>query len=262
MTRNVRFIWCQFMRYVYRFLPVIGLVLLLLVSEVVIRVSGLPSYIAPAPSIVFVRLLSEWNNLWAATTETALTAFFGFLVAAVVGAAVALAMAQFRALERMAFPWFVVLQSTPVIALAPLVIIWFGPGLAGKVFLAAIIAIFPVVVNSVVGLRSLPDDVEKLVSLYNASWLDRISKAALPNALPQVLSGLRVAATLSVVGAIVAELIFADSGLGRLLMIAAYRLDTPFAFGIVVCAALVGVGFVYMIRYIELHAIFWHPSQR
>jgi len=237
--------------------PAAALVGGLFAWEAVVRLFGIPRYLLPAPSVIGASVLGNWSALLTAAIESSQAAVLGFLLAGLVGIGVGILFSQSKLLEEGLFPYFVIVQSTPVVAVAPLIIIWFGTGLMGKVVMAAIVCLFPMVVNTATGLRSVPQEIRDLMVLHNASKVQALRKGTLPNALPHIFAGFRISATLSVIGAIVAELITADRGLGKILMVSSFRLDTPQLFGSVAASAALGVAFFSVIRAIERRLVFW-----
>ena len=226
--------------------PIILLAVLLGVWETACRMGDVPVYLLPPPSAVAAALIdraplllaSAWNTLW-----MALQALF---VATLVGGGLAVAVSLSRMAEAAARPLAVTLQVTPVVAIAPLVIIWFGLDHAGRavIALAAVVAFFPIFSGVLTGLRSADPDLERLFDLYGASRLQRLWRLRLPSALPFALEGLRVAAGLAVIGAVVAEFVSgsgAAQGLAWRLLEAGNRLRTAEMLAALVCLAIMGV---------------------
>ena len=226
--------------------PIILLAVLLGVWETACRMGDVPVYLLPPPSAVAAALIdraplllaSAWNTLW-----MALQALF---VATLVGGGLAVAVSLSRVAEAAARPLAVTLQVTPVVAIAPLVIIWFGLDHAGRavIALAAVVAFFPIFSGVLTGLRSADPDLERLFDLYGASRLQRLWRLRLPSALPFALEGLRVAAGLAVIGAVVAEFVSgsgAAQGLAWRLLEAGNRLRTAEMLAALVCLAIMGV---------------------
>ena len=200
-----------------------------------------PTWILPGPGQVwrrFVQAAGDGTLLQHAQvtlTEALLGFALGFCVAAVLG----YLLAKSPTLERLVSPYVVASQSTPVVAVAPLLILWFGAGLLSKVLVCALVVFFPMLVNTVVGLRSIDPDYRSLFETLNASTWQTFTKLELPAALPVLLGGVRVGITLSVVGAVVGEFIGSDQGLGALINIARGLFDTPLMF--VALLTLIGI---------------------
>ena len=226
--------------------PIILLAVLLGVWETACRMGDVPVYLLPPPSAVAAALIdrapllltSAWNTLWMALQA--------LVVATLVGGGLAVAVSLSRMAEAAARPLAVTLQVTPVVAIAPLVIIWFGLDHAGRavIALAAVVAFFPIFSGVLTGLRSADPDLERLFDLYGASRLQWLWRLRLPSALPFALEGLRVAAGLAVIGAVVAEFVSgsgAAQGLAWRLLEAGNRLRTAEMLAALVCLAIMGV---------------------
>ena len=191
-----------------------------------------PDWILPSPARVahrFWQAVSD-GTLWYHTRVTLSEALLGFALGFAVAVVLGYALAKSPTLERLLSPYIVASQSTPVIALAPLLVLWFGSGLLSKVLVCALVVFFPMLVNTVVGLRSIDAEYRALFAALGASPWQVFTKLEVPAALPVLLGGVRVGITLSVVGAVVGEFIGADRGLGALINIARGLFDTPLMF--------------------------------
>ena len=183
--------------------------------------------------------LSKADVLGPATAVTALEALLGFAVGAGLALAIAIACSFVPYLEDLVYPYAVALKAIPVVAVAPLLILWFGNGLASKVVMAALICFFPVLVNASTGFRDLPDEGLELFRTLSASRRQVMWHLRLPSAMPYIFASFKVAASLAVVGAIVGELAGSDRGIGFIIQVSSYRLDTPLLFAALgYCAAL------------------------
>ncbi|HRN51283.1 MAG TPA: ABC transporter permease [Anaerolineales bacterium] len=204
----------------------------LLAWELVVRVSQLPAFILPGPGIVWARLLtaladgSLLRHLWVTLQEVLLGLALGTLVASLLG----YWLARSPRWERLLAPFVVASQSVPIVALAPLLVIWFGPGLLSKTLICALIVFFPILINTIIGLKSVPQDLSDLMRSLQASRAQTLRLLELPAALPVLLGGLRIGATLSVIGAVVGELVGADRGLGFLINVGRGQYDTALVF--------------------------------
>ncbi len=242
--------------------PVAAAVLLLVAWEVAVRLLRIPEYLVPAPSRVVAKVFQHLPLLarqgWVTTQEILL----GYLVSIAVGIPLALAIFLWPAFSRSVYPLLVASQAVPKTAIAPLFIIWFGFGMVPKVLVAFLIAFFAIVINTVVGLQSVqPEKIYLARSMGLGSWPTFV-KFRLPQALPAIFGGLKVAITLAVVGAVVGEFVGADSGLGYLLMQASGTLDSPLLFAGFVPLTIIGAGLFLLIELIERLAIPWHSSRR
>jgi NitT/TauT family transport system permease protein len=239
-------------------LPILSAALVLAAWEAMVRLLSIPFYLLPPPTSIVRSMAENSGALFNATFETAMSAIWGFAISAFIGIIAGALISRSHTLERSLLPLLTALQATPIVAIAPLIAVWFGTSLKGKVVMASIIALFPIIVNTTVGLKSLQAPVRDVLNAYNATKLQVLLKAEAPNALPQIFAGLRISATLSVIGAIVAELIVADRGLGKYLVVSQYYLDTPRMFGAVICSAGLGIIFIALIKAIEQKVIFWN----
>ncbi len=200
--------------------------------ELAVRVGGYPQYILPSPGAVASRFLISvadgtwWRHTRITLVESLLGFGLGFLVAVVLG----YALARVKLLERTLSPYVAASQSLPVVAIAPLLVLWFGYGLSAKVLVCALIVFFPILVNTVVGIRNIPKDLLEVAQVYGAGRLQTIRMVEMPLALPVLLGGVRLGLTLSITGAVVGEFVGADEGLGVLLNISKGLFDTPLTF--------------------------------
>lgn len=244
-------------------LPAAFLFLLVLVAwELAVVLLDVPKYILPSPSEIGAELLAEGGSLSVDLGWTMLEAVLGFLVGSTVAFVAAIVFVHVPIVERAAFPWAIVLQTVPIVAIAPLLTIWFGFTLAPKVLIAAIICFFPVLVNTTRGLRSVSGEALELMSVLSASKAAIFRRLRLPSSLPYVFAGLRVAATLSVIGAIVAEFTGSDRGIGYVIVQASYRIDTTLMFAGITLSSLGGILFFNIIGWIEKSSLRWPDARR
>ena len=212
-------------------MPVSGTVAVIL-WWIVTRWSELPAFILPAPLVVFRRFLLVIGNgtlLWH-TSYTLLEVGLGLIAGAFLATVLGYLLAKSSTLERLLSPYLVASQAIPIVAIAPLLVIWFGPGLFSKVLIAGLIVFFPVLVNTVVGIRAVPQDLRDLMRSLRATRLQTLRYLEIPAALPVFLGGLRIGATLSVIGAVVGEFVGADRGLGFLINVGRGQYDTALVF--------------------------------
>lgn len=242
--------------------PAIALSLAIVGWELYVKLGDKPEYLVPAPTRVFERLLEQpmffVSNGW----TTAYEAMLGFLLGSSIAIALAVIMAHSRILERSIYPVAVLVKVTPVVAVAPMFIIWFGFGVTPKIFIAALITFFPVLVNAVTGFRDVHPRAHEFMRSVNASKLDVMLKLRVPSALPYLFAAFKVSATLSVIGAFVAEWIGASKGLGHVLALAHTTLDMPTMFAAIAVLAIIGTLFIVAISILEKRLLFWHESMR
>lgn len=236
-------------------LPIVAAATLFVLAwKVVVVVGGYPPFILPAPEVVGARFIEAWaDGIIAPHTVTTLTEIgLGFTGGATAGVLVGYVLARSRLAERLLSPYLVAAQATPILALAPLIFLWLGSGLTGKVLICSLIVFFPVAVSTMVGVRSVDRGLLELAHSLQATRRQVVSKLEVPAALPQILGGMRVGATLAVVGAIVGEWAGGNSGLGFLILLARGSLfDIPLMFATLLTIALIGVALYLLVVLIE-----------
>jgi NitT/TauT family transport system permease protein len=245
-------------------LPVAVLAVGIAAWELVVRLNDIPPYVLPAPSVVFQTLVSDWAVLSQSLLTTLSTTLEGFLAAAVGGIVLALLFNQSKWLEYSLFPYAVILQVTPVIAIAPLLLIYL-PQQTAVVACAWIVAFFPVLSNTTLGLNSVDRNLAGLFQLYGASRIQTLRYLKLPAALPYILGGLRIAGGLSLIGAVVAEIAAgsagAGSGLAYRIAESGYRLNIPRMFAALLLLSAAGI-VIYALLALTSHLVLrrWHES--
>jgi len=242
--------------------PVLTLGAVLIAWEVVVDLFKVPEYLLPPPSGIGGAMAAEWRYLLFHTWVTTKEILLGFALAVLVGIPAAVAIVMSPALERALYPLLVASQSVPKIAIAPLLIFWAGIGTLPKVLVAFLISFFPIIIDTVVGLRSVEPEMLHLARSMGAGERRIFLKIRFPSALPNLFAGLKVAVTLAVVGAIVGEFIQADQGLGYALLQANAVLNTKLGFAAIIVLAAVGVAMFAIVDMIERRLIPWHASHR
>lgn len=246
----------------YMLPPAIALSLAIVGWELYVKLGDKPEYLVPAPTRVFERLVEQpaffASNAW----TTAYEAMLGFLLGSSIAIALAVIMAHSRILERSIYPVAVLVKVTPIVAVAPMFIIWFGFGVTPKILIAALITFFPVLVNAVTGFRDVHPKAHDFLRSINASKLEIMMKLRVPSALPYLFAAFKVSATLSVIGAFVAEWIGASKGLGHVLALAHSTLDMRTMFAAIAVLAIIGTLFIVAISILEKRLLFWHESMR
>ncbi len=240
--------------------PILFLIVLLLCWEGIVRWLAIPKWLLPAPSAIFERFL-KMRSLWFHTGLTVLEAAAGFSLSAVLGIALAAGIAHSRFLERGVFPYVVVSNAIPIIAIIPLLTIWFGFGYAPKVLIAAIISFFPIVTNTTRGFKSADTRVLDFMRSINATRWQVFSKVQFRSALPFIFAAFRIASSLSLVGAVVAEFYGSDRGLGYLVITSATQLQTDMLFVAIVVLALLGMTCFAVFGRIERTYGAWQADQ-
>jgi NitT/TauT family transport system permease protein len=241
----------------------LGSFLLIVVAwDLAVRIFSIAPYLVPAPLDVVGDLIEHWQLLGIHALWTSMTVLAGFIAAAVVAVPLAVLIVVSSVAERLLYPPMVATQSIPKIALAPLFIVWFGFGVTPKVAVAFLIAFFPIVIDTIVGLRGIDPAMLQLARTMGAPRYRVFLKFSLPHALPSIFGGLKVASTLAVVGALTGEFIGSDKGLGYVLLQASGNLNTTLLFATLVALSVLAMLFFYAVEAVERLAIPWHVSQR
>ncbi|TLS49286.1 ABC transporter permease [Paenibacillus antri] len=222
--------------------------------ELAVRWFDIPVYLLPAPSSV---VSSMDASLASHMTVTLLEALVGFLIANVLGLLTAVIFVHSKPIEKGAFPLAIALKTTPLVALAPLLVVWMGTGYSSKVVASMLICFFPILVNSVKGLKAIEHEAWELFSTYKGSKWDMFWKLRLPTSLPYVLSALKISSSLAIVGAIVGEFVGANKGLGYVVLVSSYHMDTPVMFSAIIASAACGLALFWAIAWLEKKVIFW-----
>ena len=242
-------------------LPLVPLVFIVfvLVWEGLVRAWHVPEFLVPAPSAIWRALVAGVaNRLYVDHFGVTLyESLLGFLIAAAAGIAAGTVIAQFRVVERTFYPYLVALQTLPKIAIAPLLIVWLGFGLTSKVVIAALVAFFPILVNVIVGLKTVDASKLDLMRSLDASRWQTFRYVTFPNALPFVFAGLDIAVVFSVLGAIVGEFVGSQRGLGNLILQFHTSLDIAGMFAVLLLLAALGVGLHLAVQAIQRRVIFW-----
>ena len=241
--------------------PAVGLALaVLVVWELAVRLFKIPTFVVPAPSAIATALVESRAALAAASKATAVEVLFGFVLAAVVGIAVALLIVRFERFGKALYPLVVLFQNVPKVALAPIFILWFGYDLAPKVVLIVVIAFFPVAIDMLAGLQSVEPSFVALMQSVGAGRTEILRRVRIPHSLPHLMAGLKVAITFSVIGAIVGEFAGASAGLGYVIQFASTQLDTPLVFAALVVVSVLGLLFYYLVELAERLLVPWSPK--
>jgi NitT/TauT family transport system permease protein len=242
--------------------PVVVLIALLVLWEVVVVVFRVPRVILPAPSVVLAQIASNPGFLLSQASSTLLETLLGFALSLVLGIPLAVLIVYSRLLENTAYLLLAVMNSIPKVALAPLFIIWMGTGLPPKVAIALMIAIFPIVIDTVIGLRSVPHEMLDLARSMGASHRKVFWKIRFPAALPSILGGAKVAMSLAIVGAIVGEFVGADRGLAYVILTSQGSFNTPRMFAALTVLSVMGITLFYAVDFMERRLLPWHVSHR
>ncbi len=243
-------------------LPGAIIAVVLLLWQVAAVSLQLPRWLLPSPTDIAGAMLSSRELLAQHTLVTLEEVVVGFLIAFVVGVALAVAIACSRTLERAIYPFVIASQTIPVIAIAPILLIWFGYGLLPKVIVVALTCFFPIVVNMVDGLRSVDPELVSLMRTLGSSRWQLFAKAQLPASLPALFSGTKVAVAVSVIGAVIGEWVGASAGLGYFMVRSASQFQTARVFGAIVVLSVMGVGLFALVALSEKWLLPWYHDDR
>ena len=231
--------------------PLLLALIVLLLWEAAAVLFGVPDWLLPAPSKIAATLVGSADLLARHALVTLAEIGVGFAASFVLGVLLAVAISRSRAVERALYPFVVASQTVPVVAIAPLLLIWFGYGLAPKAIVVVLICFFPIVVNAVDGLRSVDPDLRNLLRTMGATPMQTFLKVEAPAALPYLLSGTKVAVSVSVIGAVIGEWVGAQAGLGYLMVRSASQFQTARVFAALVVLALMGIALFGLVALVE-----------
>lgn len=248
------------MRILRHLSPWIAMALIILVWAVSVQVFNIPAYLVPSPQSVLEEIWRQRWPLLTASLWTTLEIWLGFGLAVLLGLGLGIPIAYSRALESAVLPIVVVQQVVPKVAIAPLFLIWLGYGLSPKVFVACLIAFFPILMNTIKGLRTVDIELTQWVGTLGATRLQIFTKLAMPWALPYIFAAMKVAITFAVVGAVVGEFVGSDRGLGYLILQSTNVLDTKLTFAALAVLSLIGILSYWIILIAERLLVPWERS--
>ena len=232
--------------------------------QLVVHFTDLPAFILPSPLDVgnrFARTLVD-GSLLRHTSVTLVEVLLGLLTGTATATVLGYLLAKSRLFERILAPYLVASQAVPVVAIAPLLVIWFGPGIFSKVLICALIVFFPVLVNTVVGVRAVPTPLRDLMRSLRATRWQTLRYLEIPAALPVFLGGLRIGAALSVIGAVVGEFVGADKGLGFLINVGRGQYDTALVFVAIFALILLALALYGIVAWLEGYLLKWQAWRR
>ncbi len=241
---------------------------LLALWQIVLWVFRVPPFMLPSPWAVARAVGARLPSLGTAFAITGVEALGGLLASIVAGVAIALIFAQSRWIRRMLYPYTLLLQTVPIVAIAPLILMWVGAGTASVTLIAFIISLAPIIANTTQGLVSVEENMVHLFLMHNASPTQLLFKLRLPHAVPSLFVGIRIASGIAVIGAITGELYAGSSrvgegGLGYSILYASSQLQTDYLFALVLAATVVGFGFFFLVMFFEWYFLHrWHESVR
>ena len=246
--------------------PVVAFVLFVGLWQLIVGQAGIPPYMLPKPTDIVASVGDNWRSLFGSVYTTALETVIGFLLSVVGGVLGAILLASSKVIERSVYPYAIVLQTIPIVAIAPIIVIWFDAGLRSIVIIAFLIGFCPMLSNTLIGLNSTDQHLKNLFRLYNASKWQTMWKLRIPAALPYIVGGLKISCSLCVIGAIVGEYVAGvgggQGGLGYAITYAAIRIQTPYLFACGLMASLLGIAFYQLVNWFSRELLgSWHESE-
>jgi NitT/TauT family transport system permease protein len=223
------------------FYPVLGVAVMLALWQLYVSAFGINRIVLPGPLDITRAAIANWPILMRETWPTFLESVLGFALAVAIGIPVAVCVASSRVLNLTLYPILIATQSVPKVAVAPIILVWFGLGLQSKLVIAFLVAFFPIVVDTATGMRATPAGLIELARSLRASRLQIFLKVQFPAALPSIFAGAKVAVTLAVIGAVIGEFVGSLNGLGNLLLTANSQLDSPLAWAALVWLSVLGI---------------------
>lgn len=237
--------------------PILLTAVLLLVWQLAVRLSGTPRWLLPAPSDVVLAFITDWAILWPNALVTLSEVLAGFALALLTGIGLGIGVFRSQTLERVLYPLIIASQTIPIPALAPLLLVWFGPTVWPKILVTALIGFFPLAVSTVEGLRSADRDVVNLLRSFGASPGTVFRLAEFPSSLPYIFAGARIAVAISVIGAVFGELVGARAGLGYLMTRSIAQFETPRLVAAIVLLSIMGTGLFALVGLVERVVLPW-----
>ncbi|WP_338666002.1 ABC transporter permease [Pararoseomonas sp. SCSIO 73927] len=242
--------------------PLVTFVIFLGLWQAVASAGLVPAYLLPSPGAVGHALVTVYGQgtIWPHLAATASEMVFGFILGSIAALIAAAVVAEFRAVERCVYPYIVALQSMPKVALAPLLIVWFGFGLTSKIILVALICFFPVFVNVLTGLRATRAELVDLYRAFSSTRWRIFWDVRLPSAAGSIFAGLQVALVLALLGAVVGEFVAAQEGLGSLIQASSLNFEVPVMFACIITLAAMGSVASAIVRFVQRRVVFWEGA--
>ena len=248
--------------FLRRLTPLAGVFVFLAIWQIGVVAYQVPVYLLPPPTTIARTFVEEFPRLlyhgWITTYEM----LGGYALAVGIAIPLAIAITSSKRFDEFVMPTMLFFQVVPKVAIAPLFLVWFGVGTTPKVLVAFLISFFPIVIDAAVGLRSMSPEMNDLARSMGASRMQVFAQFRLPTSLPYLFSGLKVAATLAIAGAVVGEFVGADKGLGYLLLTTNSNMETALMFATIVALTIIGLAFFYLVEFIESLLIPWHVTHR
>lgn len=237
-------------------IPVIALICLLAAWELIVKVFTINAIVLPPPTAIALAFAENWRVLLKETGITMLESVFGFILGSGIAYLLAVAFVHSRTTEQAVYPYAVALKSTPLIAIAPLLVLWFGNGILSKVVMSALVAFFPVLVNAVNGLKAVDEELLDLMHSLSASRWQILTKIRFQASLGYTFAALKIASSLAVVGAVIGEFTGSTQGIGHLINTSSYYLEIPLMFAGIVMISLGGILFFGFVNWLERLIVF------
>lgn len=241
--------------------PFIIFILIIVLWEIIVVSFNVPDYLLPAPTEVVKKGIELKSSILKDTFITMSEAILGFIFGCCIGILTAIAFAHSRTLELSFYPYAIALKSIPIIAIAPLIILWFGNGIAPKIVISALVCFFPAIVNTVKGLKAIDENALDLFKSLSASRWQIFKMLRFPNSVPYIFSALKISSTFSIIGAIVGEFAGADEGLGFFIIQSSYWMRTTDMFVAIIIISVVGILFFWFIGFIERLVLKWQDNE-
>jgi len=249
----------QGMRWLVSYLPsAVFIVVAFVLWELVVEIFSIPSFLIPKPSSIFAELIGTRVSWLEHTLVTLYETLAGFALAAVVGIFTGYLIVHFKTISNIIYPYILAAQIVPKVAIAPLLFIWFGFGETPKILLSFLLAYFPIVIDTVIGLRAVDPDLLDLMKILNARSYQTFLYVKWPNALPQIFGGFKVAMTLAVIGAVIGEFVGAQKGLGYMIILAQQHFTTPIIFASLFLLIVLGIVLYLVIEVVEAVFTPWY----
>ena len=240
--------------------PATFFIVVVILWHLAVKLFSIPEYLIPSPYAVWQNITGNIGSIISDLGITMLESVLGFLLGNAFGILIAVLFVHSKTAERSVYPFMIALKAVPIVAIAPLLLIWFGFGLFGKVVMAALICFFPAIVNTTIGLKNVEPEAIDLMKSFSASKFQILFKIRFPSALPYIFSALKISSILSVIGAVVAEMAGAQEGIGFAIMMASYQVDTPTLFSSIIAVSIGGILFFGFISFLERKVLYWHEG--
>jgi len=260
-TRSDRAAWRNTIRIAIPY-PLIAFVGILALWELVVFWAHIPAIILPPPSAIILDFVDHWRGLAQQGSVTLIEVILGFIVSVLVAIPLAILLSASRVAEKTLYPLIVSSQTVPVVSIAPVLLAWFGFGLKPKIIVVVLITFFPIMMNSFAGMKATSGEILHLARSMGASRWQMFWRFQLPGAMPSVFAGMKVATTLAIVGAVVAEFVGADSGLGYEITIAGSNMNFAHQFAAIFALTLMGLVLFNLMAFLERAWLPWHISVR